>query len=165
MSVDQIAKMRLCEARLQQEALRIHILKNKAWRKRTYGVDKKSAVDYAHLEMTGEMTDPTSKGRNYFNRPSAPGHTGFIHTSGYDNNESKQHEDVHCEEEHHDKFERDEVIWSNMYSLLHLPDEEVALKGGSDGVKIAKSPDEEEEGKLSRSPLSVMLFEQGMEGY
>jgi hypothetical protein len=133
---------------------------------------KQSAMDYAHPESPCETTDPTATGRNYFSRPSAPGQAGFIHTSGYDNREGKH--DPHGDEasqEHHDHFEMDEDIWLNMYSSLHLPDE-VALKGDDDDdhhegslKKISKSLDEEEEGKLSRSPSSVMLFEQGMEGY
>jgi hypothetical protein len=42
---------------------------------------------------------------------------------------------------------------------------EIALKVSKPAKASGADGEEEEEGKLSRSPSSVMLFEQGMEGY
>jgi len=49
---------------------------------------KRLAVNYLHPELRIVTTDPTACGRNFFDCPSAPGHTDMIHSLGH--KDSKQ---------------------------------------------------------------------------
>merc|ERR1711862_986533 len=108
---------------------------------------KKLAVDYLHPELPVQTTDPSVFGRNYYDRPSAVGHSRNIHT--YPAHE----DDINHDEHNHDHFEH-----------FHM-DEDLAV-ASSVPAKAPKTNDaigqelekEEEEGKLSRSPSSVMLL-------
>ena len=105
---------------------------------------KKFAVDYSHPERSVEATSSSVCGRNYFERPSAPGHAQMIHTFP-----PHDHDIYHDESEHHDHFgmEEDMEMFADMRQNLPIPPPPPALKD-----------DLEEGSNLSRSPSSVMLF-------
>ena len=125
---------------------------------------KHFALDYLHPERPVETSDSSVSGRNYFNRPSAPGHAEQIHTQGeaieqgYNESHMVYHQHVHHYEDHDhddahsqsDHFEMDEDVF-------HVFRESLVANEPFKGEHIMEG-DEEEEGKLSRSPSSVMLF-------
>jgi hypothetical protein len=114
---------------------------------------KQLAVDYLHPELPVVTTDPTACGRNYFSRASGVGHYGMIHT--FPAHEDDLHHDEHHHHEHWDHFHMDEDLDMASY-------EAPAKFSGGDELyqefKQQQQQDNEEEGKLSRSPSSVMLF-------
>jgi predicted Rdx family selenoprotein len=125
---------------------------------------KKLAVDYLHPEVPMDKTS-IAVGRNFFSRPSAPGHADQIHTQGeaiepgyeahaaYHNiphHYSHHDDDVHSFYSQSDHFEMDE----DMFHDFH---ESMAAMATPCQTKLIKEMDEEEEGNLSRSPSSVML--------
>jgi hypothetical protein len=125
---------------------------------------KKLAVDYLHPETPMDRTS-IAVGRNFFSRPSAPGHAEQIHTQGeaiepgyeahaayHDIHHHYTHhdDDAHSHYSQNDHFEMDE----DMFLEFH---ESMAAMATPCQTKIIKEMDEEEEGNLSRSPSSVML--------
>lgn len=134
---------------------------------------KKLANDYLHPEEPVKASDPAATGRNYFDRASAAGHAENIHSQGhaiqkadltpavadaheYDNDGYYHyHVDDHLHPDHHDQsdhFEMDEDMAHEFQEFRQSLHTMVPLKG-------AAVPKEEEEGNLSRSPSSVMLFD------
>lgn len=121
---------------------------------------KKLAVDYHHPEASVKTTDSAARGRNYFARGTAVGVTEHISTSGYANateNDSDAEEHSHHDDYGH--FEMDEEMFYDMRQSIVLPGDSRA-----GGPKIQSSKmSSEEEGELSRSPSSVMLFTGALE--
>jgi hypothetical protein len=119
---------------------------------------KNAAVQYMHPEIGVSTTDPTAVGRNYFARASAAGISENIHTSGHAN-EPEHKADEHSHHDDYGHFEMDEEMFYDMRQSIVLP-------FGSDVTmpKIQSSKmSSEEEGELSRSPSSVMLFTGALE--
>merc|ERR1712157_448565 len=110
---------------------------------------KKLAVDYLHPEKPVESSS-VNCARNYFDRASASGHADHIHTEGYANNPNfsgdyVQHGyDFHDDYAHHDHHHHHDCDVS--HQSQHSP--------------IIKEEDDGKEGNLSRSPSSVMLFDE-----
>lgn len=105
---------------------------------------KQLAVDFMHPEIGVKTSDPTSFGRNVFSRPSASGHFHMIHTFP-----PHEHDDDHTDH-HEEHFGMDEEL--GLVSIMQA------------NSHLTPSPDPtvntipKEEGNLSRSPSSVMLF-------
>lgn len=137
---------------------------------------KKLAVDYLHPEKP--VVSSVNCVRNYFDRPSAPGHTDHIHTDGHSINEHSNlyehhveqhdahhdyyhyhdygyhHDDDHSHGTQSDHFEMDEDVYHNFrQSMVAHQEHQVQT------VPIIKEIDEKE-GNLSRSPSDVMLFDE-----
>jgi hypothetical protein len=129
---------------------------------------KQLAIDYQHPENPVKTTDPTAMGRNYFDRASAPGHAEHILSQGqaieqgyekahlvdhgyyqYEDHHDESSESYHLQSDH---FEMDEDVYHDFRESFGS----VVVPKGSDLIKAIQ---EEEEGHLSRSPSSVMLFE------
>ena len=125
---------------------------------------KKHAVDYLHPELPVTTEDATAMGRNYFDRASAPGHMEQVRSEGYVlssavPNDSHQyyhyHVDNQMHHDHHeqsDHFEMDEDMATEFQEFRHS-----LQMLASSPITCSKVLTEEEEGKLSRSPSSVML--------
>jgi len=108
---------------------------------------KELAVAYLHPELPIVSTNATACGRNYFSRPSAPGHDEMVHTFPADLDDHSSHH------EHLDHFGMDEemdFMFEDMRQELSQP------KSCLPPIKNVGS--DEEEGNLSRSPSSVMLY-------
>ena len=117
---------------------------------------KKLAVDFLHPERSVEVSS-TACGRNYFARPSALGVSEHITSSGYENHTEEYHS--HAEERSlHDDyghFDMDEDIFSDMRQTIVLPaDSHMPAAPKMQSKQISS----DEEGELSRSPSSIMLF-------
>jgi hypothetical protein len=118
---------------------------------------KKLAIDYAHPEVPVITTVASARGRNYYARASAPGHACISST---------REEDVKIIDDDEEdyfidgdlqfgKFEQDVLIdWKYQCHKL-LDSSHYAASPEKKDVIMTK---EEEDGKLSRSPSSVMLF-------
>jgi hypothetical protein len=118
---------------------------------------KKLAVDYLHPEVSVETTDPAAMGRNYFTRASAVGVSENISTSGHADVEYKADEMSHHDDYGH--FEMDEEMFYDIRQSIVLP-----LGSEANVPKFQSSKmSSEEEGELSRSPSSVMLFTGALE--
>jgi hypothetical protein len=115
---------------------------------------KKLAVDFLHPEM-GMANRSVAAGRSYFDRPSAHEHDHMVHT--FPVHEDDMHHDDHHHDEHMDHFGMDEEMEARFDDLRnHLP---MGLKSKASISGMAQgSSGSDEEGKLSRSPSSVMLF-------
>jgi hypothetical protein len=115
---------------------------------------KKLAVDFMHPEM-GMANRSVAAGRSYFDRPSAHEHDHMVHT--FPVHEDDMHHDDHHHDEHMDHFGMDEEMEARFDDLRnHLP---MGLKSKASISGMAQgSSGSDEEGKLSRSPSSVMLF-------
>jgi len=108
---------------------------------------KKLAVDYLHPENSVVTSDGAACGRNYFNRGSAYIHNQMVHTF-------PAHEDDHHEDHHHmDHFGMDEDV-DHMFDDMR---DQFVAPAVPQATAVKPSSDEEE-GNLSRSPSSVMLF-------
>ena len=134
---------------------------------------KKYATDYLHPEKPVESTDAYRTGRNFFDRASAPGHAEQIHSQdtrhlghsedhdvhithhAYDYGHYDVHDHGHDHSSVSDHFEMDEDISSFRDSLR----QSIAANEPFKGEHPMEAVEEGEEGKLSRSPSSVMLFE------
>ena len=142
---------------------------------------KRLAVDFMHPELPVKTSDPCASGRNYFNRASAVGPSEHIHSEGHSIHQAQQqvhdvppldshhhdleysdheyyqyHPDDHLHSDHQsqsDHFEMDEDMAQDFRDFRESLHTMVPLKG-------AEAPREEDEGKLSRSPSSVMLFDE-----
>ena len=148
---------------------------------------KKFAVDYAHPELPVLTTDATACGRNYYVRPSAKGHN-FISTTREKSFKIVDDEDDYLDEcdLHYGNFDMvrfaccdrvmyvvrittdshldvtllqdDEMVNDMKYQLHTLLDHShYAISSGVSERQVVVE-NKEEEGKLSRSPSSVMLF-------
>jgi len=130
---------------------------------------KQVAVDYAHPELPVVTTDATARGRNYFVRASAPGHTCISSTREedvkiIDDNE----EDYFLEGDLEFGDFEEEVLMDWKYQVHKILDPShysatVPPSTMKYEHKLQGPLDKEEEGKLSRSPSSVMLFGGGYE--
>lgn len=141
---------------------------------------KKLAVDYLHPEMPVQSS--VNCVRNYFDRPSAPGHSDLIHSEGHainehgflehhiehhdahhsdyyayhDYNYHHHHDDDHSHGTQSDHFEMDEDVFHNFrQSMVAHQEHQVQT------VPIIKEIDEKA-GNLSRSPSDVMLFDESV---
>jgi len=142
---------------------------------------KKLAVDYLHPEKPVAKSSVNCT-RNYFDRPSATGHSDHIHTEGYANtgglhgnyvqhgfdlhHADFDHHDMHhhhdCDvsqqsfHSHGDHFDMDEDLqgiresFTAFHDAMHDPQHIPMIKEEGDG----------KEGNLSRSPSSIMLFDE-----
>ena len=111
---------------------------------------KKQAVAFMHPEFPVTTDDPAACGRNYFDRPSARGHDHMIHT--FPVHEDDEHHDEH-HHEHLDHFGMDEEMDTRYDDIRQQLD--AAVPGNKPNKGHASGS---EEGNLSRSPSSVMLF-------
>jgi hypothetical protein len=110
---------------------------------------QKLAVDFLHPELPVVTTDTTACGRNYFTRASAAGQAAMVHTFPADEDHDAHHEEHHDYMEHWGMEEDDDLMFEDMRQHLVVP---------SPSGKMAAGGEEEEEGNLSRSPSTVMLF-------
>jgi hypothetical protein len=126
---------------------------------------KQLAVDYAHPELPVVTTDATACGRNYFARASAPGHTCISSTREedvkiVDDDEEDYFVDGDLE---FGEFEEDILMdWKYQVHKILDPSHYSGTVPPSTMKyehKMQVPLDKEEEGKLSRSPSSVMLFQ------
>jgi hypothetical protein len=105
-------------------------------------------------ELGVPHSNPNVFGRDYFHRVSAPGHEAMVHTfPGHIEEDHSHYDDHHHEHEHLDHFGMDEdmdCMFEDMRQELALPKHSVPI------IKAIES--DEEEGHLSRSPSSVMLY-------
>jgi hypothetical protein len=137
---------------------------------------KKLAVDYLHPEKP-VASSSVNCARNYFDRASAGGHADHIHTEGY-SNQSELHSDYvqhgyaydydHHDDHHHDDvsqqsfhshgdhFDMDEDFHGFRESMTAFHDAVV----GHDQIPMIKEEDDGKGGNLSRSPSTVMLFDE-----
>jgi len=112
---------------------------------------KKLAVDYLHPELPVVVSDSTATARCYFDRASAPGVEVAVGVATHDEEVEyrvRSDTDLFDFEEHHDVFHEIKETFTK-FSRSHS----IGLEEES------KVIDKEEEGKLSRSPSSVMLFD------
>lgn len=109
---------------------------------------KQAAVVYMHPELPVVTTDPTATGRNFFDRPAHTLHDQMIHTF-------PPHEDEDQHHEHIDHFGMDEdLVFNEFRNEITAPIEAAKPKAlGSDEVGS----------NLSRSPSSIMLFNEEYE--
>lgn len=118
---------------------------------------KKYAMDYMHPERGVVTTDDTACGRNFHDRASFKGHD-FISSSCQETFQIINHEDNCYLEEcdlHDGNFVTDEEMVSGIKYQLHNLLEHCHAQLEHECVVNDKH---EDEGKLSRSPSSVMLF-------
>merc|ERR1712157_374367 len=144
---------------------------------------KKLAVDYLHPEKAIDSSS-INCARNYFDRPSATGHADHIHSQGHSNHPNLSgdyvqhgydfHDDYAQHEHHHhhdcdvshqshhshgDHFEMDEDFHGFRDSMNAFRDSVVGTQDNQH-IPIIKEEDDGKEGNLSRSPSSVMLFDE-----
>lgn len=122
---------------------------------------EKLVSDYRHPEAPVETTDPFACGRNYFTRASAPGVAEHIYSEGFENpTERRVEADEHSHHDDYGHFEMDEdIVFRDMRQSIVLP-----LASESRPIKKQSSKlSSDEEGELSRSPSSVMLFTGALE--
>jgi len=143
---------------------------------------KKLAVDYLHPEKP-VVSSSVNCARNFFDRPSAPVHADHIHSEGYSNHptihadyvhegydyshadydhDHHHHDDISQQsfQSHGDHFEMDEDVchgFRDSFSAFHN-----SVVGTHDPhhIPIIKEEDDGKEGNLSRSPSSIMLFDE-----
>jgi hypothetical protein len=117
---------------------------------------KDVAAYYLHPEVAVSALSVPG-GRGYFDRPSARHHDAMIHT--FPAHDDDLHHDEH-HDEHIDHFGLDEEIEARLYEDLrqHLPSKPLKAKASRSGLAAGSDGSDEEEGKLSRSPSSIMLF-------
>jgi len=144
---------------------------------------KKLAVDYLHPEKPVAKSS-VNCARNYFDRASAPGHADHIHTEGYVNHaevhgnyvqhdfEDFHHADYDHHDHHHhdcdvsqqsfqshgDHFDMDEDLHGFRESITAFR-ESVVGTHDPQHIPIIKEEGDGKEGNLSRSPSSIMLFD------
>jgi hypothetical protein len=136
---------------------------------------KKIAEDYYYPEMPVETSDVTACARNYFDRPSAPLHEHYIHSQGitlatvdephvvqdhYAQNvihyHCYNHFGMHDDNSHssYDHFDMDEDIFTSFRESVVTT---IDVFKGEHPMEVDEDIIEKE-GNLSRSPSSVMLF-------
>jgi hypothetical protein len=142
---------------------------------------KKLAVDYLHPE---KPVAPSSINcvRNYFDRPSAKGnHADYIHTQGHVNHSDghmeedyvMHHDDYHHYDYHHhddishgsfqshgDHFDMDEDVFHGFRESINAFRDSVTGVHDQHIPIIKEEEGDVKEGNLSRSPSSIMLFEE-----
>jgi hypothetical protein len=116
---------------------------------------KNLAVIFRHPEAPVATEDPAARGRSYFARASAAGVAEYIRTSGHAN----VHEDEHSYHDDYGHFDMEEELFYDMRQTLVVPGESRASVPKVQSSKISS----DEEGELSRSPSSVMLFTGALE--
>jgi hypothetical protein len=144
---------------------------------------KNLAVDYLHPELPVARSS-VNAARNFFDRPSAPGHAEHIHTEGYANladlhgdyvqhdfdmhHADYDHHDMHhhdCDVSHQsfhshgDHFDMDEDLHVFKESMTAFHDAVVG-KQDHEHIPMIKEEGDGKEGNLSRSPSSIMLFDE-----
>jgi hypothetical protein len=134
---------------------------------------KSLAVDYLHPEKPVVTTDPMATGRNYFDRPSASGHTDHIHSEGHeihseihhgycDLRDAEDHGYYHYHHGHDDDSTRQSDHFEMDEDVFHDFRQSFVSAEPFKGEHPKEILEEGEEGKLSRSPSSVMLFEEAI---
>jgi predicted nucleic acid-binding Zn-ribbon protein len=145
---------------------------------------KSLANDYLHPEKPVAKSS-VNCARNYFDRPSAPGHADHIHTEGYANHAGLHGDYVqhdfdfhHAEYDHHDMhhhhdcdvsqqsfhshgdhFDMDEDLHGFRESITQFR-ESVVGTHDPQHIPMIKEEGDGKEGNLSRSPSSIMLFDE-----
>eukprot|EP00537_Pseudo-nitzschia_pungens_P007021 CAMPEP_0172356012 /NCGR_PEP_ID=MMETSP1060-20121228/350_1 /TAXON_ID=37318 /ORGANISM="Pseudo-nitzschia pungens, Strain cf. cingulata" /LENGTH=1099 /DNA_ID=CAMNT_0013075891 /DNA_START=70 /DNA_END=3369 /DNA_ORIENTATION=- len=143
---------------------------------------KKLGIDYLHPEKP-VASSSIHCARNYFDRPSAQGHLEQIHTQGHSNDTTIHgdyvHEgyDYHHQHHHHyddyhhddishqsfqsqsDHFEMDEDVFHGFRESINAFHESVVGVRDHEHIPMIKEEDGKE-GNLSRSPSSIMLFDE-----
>jgi len=118
---------------------------------------KKVSNYYLHPELPVVTSDSTVCGRNYFVRASAAGAADHIRSEGFANPSEHAQSYVEPEEHsHHDvygHFDMDEDIFYDMRQSIVLP-----MTYPTSSKVQSNKIGSDEEGELSRSPSSVMLF-------
>ena len=142
---------------------------------------KKLAIDYLHPEKP-VVSSSINCIRNYFDRPSAKGHADYIHTEGhvnYPGDHTQEHYIMHADDYHHyDHYHQDDISHGSFQSHSdHFDMDEDAFHGFHESINafrdsvtdvhdqpipIIKEEDDGKEGHLSRSPSTIMLFEEVM---
>jgi len=142
---------------------------------------KKLAIDYLHPEKP-VVSSSINCIRNYFDRPSAKGHADYIHTEGhvnYPGDHTQEHYIMHDDDYHHyDHYHQDDISHGSFQSHSdHFDMDEDAFHGFHESINafrdsvtdvhdqpipIIKEEDDGKEGHLSRSPSTIMLFEEVM---
>jgi pyridoxine 5'-phosphate synthase PdxJ len=142
---------------------------------------KKLAIDYLHPEKP-VVSSSINCIRNYFDRPSAKGHADYIHTEGhvnYPGDHTQEHFIMHADDYHHyDHYHQDDISHGSFQSHSdHFDMDEDAFHGFHESINafrdsvtdvhdqpipIIKEEDDGKEGHLSRSPSTIMLFEEVM---
>ena len=126
---------------------------------------KQLAVEYLHPETPLERTS-IAVGRNFFSRPSAPGHAEKIHTQGeaiepgyeaHGGYHDVHHYYSHSDDDVHSHYSSQSDHFQMDEDMFHDFHESMTAMATPCQSKIIKEMDEEEEGNLSRSPSSVML--------
>jgi hypothetical protein len=128
-----------------------------------------------HPELPVKTSDPNATGRNFFDRASAQGHREHIRSEGQqvdkkdavapvadyrkhdDHGYYNDHVDHHLHHEHQDQsdhFDMDEDMSPEFQEFRE------SLRCMSPTICAPTPMEAEEEGKLSRSPSSVMLFDE-----
>jgi len=147
---------------------------------------KKLAVDYLHPEKP-VLNSSVNCARNYFERPSATGHADHIHTEGYANHSTIHNDYVHegydfqegdyhdhsylhsyqhdCDTSHQsytshgDHFDMDEDLSGFRDSMTAFRDS-IHHPVGHEIINEELDVKDGKEGNLSRSPSSIMLFDE-----
>merc|ERR1740117_1905371 len=142
---------------------------------------KKLAIDYLHPEKP-VVSSSINCIRNYFDRPSTKGHADYIHTEGhvnYPGDHTQEHFIMHADDYHHyDHYHQDDISHGSFQSHSdHFDMDEDAFHGFHESINafrdsvtdvhdqpipIIKEEDDGKEGHLSRSPSTIMLFEEVM---
>jgi len=141
---------------------------------------KKLAVDYLHPEKPA-VSSKINCVRNFFDRASAPGHADHIHSEGYHEGDYVHHDFDHVAQYHHDydhyhhhhddvshqshqshgdHFEMDEDFNGFRDSITAFRDSVVDHQQQQHIPIIKEEDDTGKEGNLSRSPSSIMLFDE-----
>jgi len=140
---------------------------------------KKLAVDYLHPEKPVTISS-INCARNYFDRPSAPGHDDYIHSKGHANNyqDNMEHGYLVDHDYHHYDYDQDVSLSHNSFHSQsdHFEMDEDVFHGFRESINafrdsvcgIHEQPitltkeeqSDDKAGNLSRSPSSIMLFEE-----
>jgi len=140
---------------------------------------RKLAIDYLHPEKPVASSSINCV-RNYFDRPSAKGnHADYIHTEGHANHPDDHmeehyvmHDDDYLYDHHHhddishgsfqshgDHFDMDEDVYHGFRESINAFRDSVTSVHDQQ-IPIIKEEGDGKEGNLSRSPSSIMLFEE-----
>jgi hypothetical protein len=115
---------------------------------------KKLAKVYMHPELPVAVNDPTVMARCYFNRPSADVLSFERHVTAVSTAEARARSDT-------EQFDFDDDVFHDVKASLKK-----FSRAHSFGLEEeSRILDKQEEGNLSRSPSSVMLFDMGERSY
>jgi len=119
---------------------------------------KKLAIDYRHPEMPVVTTDAAATARCFFDRADAPLHDQQVHT--FPAHEDDDHHSHHGEIDDHFHMDDDDALFDDMRAEFpkSANKQQPSSSSASKNKNNTSGSGSDEEGKLSRSPSSVMLF-------